>query len=146
VAERGQGLPDLDRLPYFPERAQAVLGDADLVVLAGTLEPVSYFGYEGISAELAPVGSCWPLSRPGENSQQALIDLAEELAAPQVTVAQREHARVPSGALPPAAVGAILTRYLPEHGIVSVEGGTCGYPFFTASCAAAPHTTLTNTG
>lgn len=146
VAERGQGLPDLDRLPYFPERAQAVLRDADIVVLAGALEPVSYFGYEGIPAELAPTGACWVLSEPGENSQRALIDLAAAVGAPPVRVARRAAAGRPSGSLTPAAVGAVVTQQLPEGAIVSVEGGTCGYPFFTASRAAARHTTLTNTG
>jgi acetolactate synthase-1/2/3 large subunit len=29
---------------------------------------------------------------------------------------------------------------------VSVEGGTSGYPFYTAGASAAPHTVLTNTG
>jgi acetolactate synthase-1/2/3 large subunit len=35
---------------------------------------------------------------------------------------------------------------LPAQAIVSVEGGTCGYPFYAASAAAARHTALTNTG
>jgi acetolactate synthase-1/2/3 large subunit len=39
-----------------------------------------------------------------------------------------------------------LASWLPEDAIVSVEGGTCGYPFYTASAGAAPHTMLTNTG
>jgi acetolactate synthase-1/2/3 large subunit len=43
-------------------------------------------------------------------------------------------------------VGATVAALLPEGAIVSVEGGTCGYPFFTASAGAAAHTSLTNTG
>jgi acetolactate synthase-1/2/3 large subunit len=39
-----------------------------------------------------------------------------------------------------------VASWLPENAIVSVEGGTCGYPFYTASAGAAPHTVLTNTG
>jgi acetolactate synthase-1/2/3 large subunit len=35
---------------------------------------------------------------------------------------------------------------LPENAIVSVEGGTSGYPFYTASAASPAHTVLTNTG
>jgi acetolactate synthase I/II/III large subunit len=52
----------------------------------------------------------------------------------------------PSGPLTPPKVAAALARALPHDAIVSVEGGTCGYPFYTASAAAAAHTTLTNTG
>ncbi len=48
VARRTRaGLPDFDRLPYFPEPARAVLDLADIVVLVGALRPITYFGYEG---------------------------------------------------------------------------------------------------
>ena len=39
-----------------------------------------------------------------------------------------------------------MSNALPRHAIVSVEGGTCGYPFVTASSRAEHHTILTNTG
>ena len=46
----------------------------------------------------------------------------------------------------PQSVGQVLAAALPDDCIVSVEGGTCGYPFFTASAGAARHRVLTNTG
>jgi len=147
VAERGGGLPDVDRLPYFPEAAQKALADADLVLLAGAREPVSYFGYEGIPALLAPPGSVRTLARPGEDGAAALADLAEALGAPPARAAAVDPITAPqSGELTPQAVGAVLAAHLPDGAIVSVEGGTCGYPFFTASARAARHTTTTNTG
>jgi len=147
VAERGGGLPDLDRLPYFPEAARAALADADLVLLAGALEPVSYFGYEGIPALLAPPGSVVRLAEPGQDSQSALEDLAAALGAAPATAHRSAAPVLPEdGVLTPRSVGATLTALLPDGAIVSVEGGTCGYPFFTASAAAARHTTMTNTG
>ncbi|MEW2116116.1 acetolactate synthase large subunit [Streptomyces sp. NPDC005474] len=147
AAERGGGLPDLDRLPYFPEVAVEALAGAQLVVLAGALEPVSYFGYEGIPSLLAPPGTVEVLSAPEEDGALALEVLADTLGAPEParrTVQSDEP--LPDGALTPGAVGRIVAGLLPEHAIVSVEGGTCGYPFFTASSRAARHTTLTNTG
>ncbi|MER6414342.1 acetolactate synthase large subunit [Streptomyces humidus] len=149
TAERGGGLPGLDRLPYFPETAIKALAGARTVVLAGALEPVSYFGYEGIPSLLAPPGSVEVLAAPGDDVVQALEDLADALGAPVLThgrAAAPGGAHLPEGPLTPGTVGRIVTALLPEGAIVSVEGGTCGYPFFTASADALRHTALTNTG
>ncbi|MGP4006863.1 acetolactate synthase large subunit [Streptomyces sp. 4N124] len=148
AAERGGGLPDLDRLPYFPEKAIEALAEAQLVVLAGALEPVSYFGYEGVPSLLAPHGTVEVLGTPEEDAARALEVLAAALGAPEpAPQPPRPYDEgLPDGALTPQSVGRIVSAMLPEHAIVSVEGGTCGYPFFTASSRAARHTALTNTG
>jgi acetolactate synthase I/II/III large subunit len=144
--ERGGGLPDIDRLPYFPEAALAVLKDA-VVVLAGAIAPVAYFGYEGLPSELAPPESLVTLAVPGEAADQALERLAELLDAPTLpSAAARQPYSVPDGPLSPQAIGRLLSNALPPDAIVSVEGGTCGYPFVTASAQAEHHTILTNTG
>jgi acetolactate synthase-1/2/3 large subunit len=143
--ERGGGLPDIDRLPYFPEAAIAALKDA-VVVLAGAIAPVAYFGYEGLPSELAPAGSLATLAGPGEAADQALERLAELLDAPPLAVPPRTPHEVPDGPLSPQAIGRLLSNALPPGAIVSVEGGTCGYPFVTASAQAEHHTILTNTG
>jgi acetolactate synthase-1/2/3 large subunit len=144
--ERGGGLPDIDRLPYFPEAALAVLKDA-VVVLAGAIAPVAYFGYEGLPSELAPPESLVTLAVPGEAADEALERLAELLDAPALPAAlARQPYSVPDGPLSPQAIGRLLSNALPHDAIVSVEGGTCGYPFVTASAQAEHHTILTNTG
>ncbi|MFI0370586.1 acetolactate synthase large subunit [Actinomadura sp. 1N219] len=146
-AERGGGLPDADRLPYFPEIAARALAGADAVVLAGAAEPVAYFGYEGVPSLLAPEGTVVRLSAPGEDGTAALSDLAAALDARPVP-ARNEPANdaLPTGPLDGPNVGRIVAGLLPENAIVSVEGGTCGYPFVTASASAPRHTVLTNTG
>lgn len=144
--ERGGGLPDIDRLPYFPEAALAVMKDA-VVVLAGAIAPVAYFGYEGLPSELAPPESLVTLAVPGEVADMALERLAEMLDAPPLpAVAACQTYSVPDGPLSPQAIGRLLSNALPRDAIVSVEGGTCGYPFVTASAQAEHHTILTNTG
>jgi acetolactate synthase-1/2/3 large subunit len=144
--ERGGGLPDIDRLPYFPESALAALKDA-VVVLAGAIAPVAYFGYEGLPSELAPPGSLRTLALPGEAADEALERLAEQLAAPPLPLAAAPATyAVADGPLSPQAIGRLLANALPNGAIVSVEGGTCGYPFVTASAQAERHTILTNTG
>ncbi|HEX7688275.1 MAG TPA: acetolactate synthase large subunit [Burkholderiaceae bacterium] len=144
--ERGGGLPDIDRLPYFPETAIQALEGA-VVVLAGAIAPVAYFGYEGLPSELAPAESLHSLAQPGEPADEALERLANALGAPRIVpgTMPAQHI-VPAGELTPSAVGRIVANALTEGAIVSVEGGTCGYPFVTASASAARHTILTNTG
>lgn len=149
-AERGGGLPDFDRLPYFPEPARAVLDPADVVVLAGALPPVTYFGYPGQPSRMVDDSRLLTLCGPGDDAAAALEALADELGAPPLP-AVAPQGPVAGGtpadaALTPALVGALLARALPAQAVVSVEGGTCGYPFYAASAAAARHTALTNTG
>jgi len=144
--ERGGGLPDIDRLPYFPEVAIAALA-GKRVVLVGCADPVAYFGYAGIASRLAPEECQHRLSHLDEDSERALLDLAEALGA-------TEDGPPPAAPVLPQAgepltgttVGATVAALLPEGAVVSVEGGTCGYPFFTASPGAVAHTALTNTG
>jgi acetolactate synthase-1/2/3 large subunit len=144
--ERGGGLPDIDRLPYFPEAAIQALEGA-VVVLAGAIAPVAYFGYEGLPSELAPPASLHVLAQPGDPADEALERLADALDAPRIVAgAPPSRHAVPAGELTPSAIGRIVANALPQGAIVSVEGGTCGYPFVTASASAARHTILTNTG
>ena len=149
-AERGGGLPDIDRLPYFPEYAVAALKEADAVVVAGADKPIAYFGYEGIPSELAPPHAVVELSGPGGDAEDALLRLAELISG---TTSSETSVSITPPELPAAdqpltgpSVGATVAACLPEDAIVSVEGGTCGYPFYTASAGAAAHTVLTNTG
>ena len=86
------------------------------------------------------------LSQPGEDAATRLEALAEALAAPAYVAPQVPMPERPTGELTPQKIAAVLARELPDQAIVSVEGGTCGYPFYAASAAARVHTTLTNTG
>ncbi|NUR60345.1 MAG: acetolactate synthase large subunit [Catenulispora sp.] len=150
VAERGAGLPAIDRLPYFPEAAIAALGDRDLVVIAGAEEPVAYFGYAGLPSRLARPETLRSLARPGEDAEEALLELADLLGAAEpadsITAPKAGGLPDPDAPLTGATVGQTVAACLPEDAIVSVEGGTCGYPFYTASAGASAHTALTNTG
>ncbi|MGH3166676.1 MAG: acetolactate synthase large subunit [Trebonia sp.] len=148
-AERGGGLPAIDRLPYFPEAAAAALNDASIVITAGAAEPVTYFGYEGVPSTLARPGTLLNLAGPRDDAEHALQYLAELIAGPDVPDVQPPAAvpvPPPDTPLSGPVAGAAIAGCLPEHAIVSVEGGTCGYPFYTASAASAPHTVMTNTG
>jgi acetolactate synthase-1/2/3 large subunit len=146
-AERGSGLPDIDRLPYFPETAAKVLHDADAVVVAGAEEPIAYFGYEGIPSVLTRPGTLVQLAGPREDAEEALLELADLIggttpATPVATIAAPDDDQPLTG----QTIGQTVAACLPDWAIVSVEGSTSGYPFYTASASAAAHTVLTNTG
>lgn len=148
AVERGRGLPDLPRLAYRPEAATAELADADLVVLAGAREPISYFGYPGVPARLTPASSVVELCTPEQDTDLALRQLAEELGVAGAIPPAPVVSALPEvdGPLDPEVVAAVLARGLPGGSIVSVEGGTCGYPFARLAGSAARHTMITNTG
>lgn len=145
-AERGQGLPSFDRLPYFPEPARKVLDDADLVVLVGALPPITYFGYVGHPSALVAPERLLTISLPGRPAAGRVEELADALGAAAYATPQHALPALPEGELTPQKIAAVLARELPERAIVSVEGGTCGYPFYAVSDAARAHTVLTNTG
>lgn len=145
-SERGQGLPAFGRLPYFPEPARDVLDRADLVVLIGASAPITYFGYAGHPSALVETERLLVLSRPGEAVVTQLEQLADALQAPAYRAKSVALPEVAPGPLTPVSISAALACTLPKGAIVSVEGGTCGYPFYAVSAAAETHTTLTNTG
>ena len=145
-SERGQGLPAFDRLPYFPEPAREVLDPAELVVLVGALPPVTYFGYEGHPSLLVPAERLLTLAAVGEDAASRLEQLADMLGAAEAAMPPAVLSPPEEGPLNPTRIALALANELPERAIVSVEGGTCGYPFYAVSGAARRHTTLTNTG
>jgi acetolactate synthase-1/2/3 large subunit len=151
--ERGAGLPRVERIPYFPERATACLSGLATLVLAGAPEPVTFFGYPGQPSRLTPAGcKVEVLASPEEDVEAALDDLDAALDArdapavgPAVAVAGSPPA-VPDGALDAARVGALLARLQPEGAIVVDESATTGLGYFHPSAASPRHTLLTLTG
>jgi acetolactate synthase-1/2/3 large subunit len=147
VSHRGGGLPDLDRLPYFPEVAIDVLDQYDEVICAGVPEPISYFGYEGLPSRLAEQDRLVMLAEVGHDVVGAMEALADLVSAPAFTdIKGTLELPVADAELTPQSIGQVVSAGLPHNCIVSVEGGTCGYPFFTASAYAEKHRVITNTG
>ncbi|HEY6001764.1 MAG TPA: acetolactate synthase large subunit, partial [Anaeromyxobacter sp.] len=150
--ERGPGLPAVERIPYFPERAAAALAGLRTLVLAGAPEPVAFFGYPGQPSRFAPAGcEILTLASPVEDVEAALDDLADALGAPpgaSLPAVARAAAEPsgPEGALTPAAASALLALMQPEGAIVVDESATTGLGYFRPSAASPRHTLLTLTG
>ena len=147
--ERGAGLPAVERIPYFPERAAAALAGLRTLVLAGAPEPVAFFGYPGQPSRFAPDGCAIPtLASPEEDVEGALDDLAAALGAPRRAAppSPAPSPPAPDGPLTPAAASAILAELQPEGAIVVDESATTGLGWFRPSAASPRHTLLTVTG
>ena len=147
--ERGAGLPVLERIPYFPDQALAKLSGAAFLILAGTTEPVAFFGYPGQPSRLVPAG-CTPhvLASPEADAAAALEELAAHLGA-----GTSEHAAgaaprpsKPQGALTPRTLGEAIAAVQPEGAIVIDDAATSGPPYFLASTGCPRSTYLQITG
>ncbi len=146
--ERGRHLPSIQKLPYFPEQAIQALGGVETLLLAGSLEPVAFFGYEGLPSRLAPADSALRLAEPGEDVEGSLEALADALGAAPWDAPEVAPTRLPDAAeaLNPAVVGSVLAGCLPKDAIVVDEAATTGLPFYPASAGAPRHTVIGLTG
>jgi acetolactate synthase-1/2/3 large subunit len=146
--ERGAGIADFPRLPYFPEQARATLAGVERLVLAGARSPVAFFGYPDQPSRLAPEGcELTTLCGAQDDAAAALEALADALGAPPAApVAERPRPEPAGGALDPGALGRTLAALQPEGAIVVDEAATSGLAWAAHAAGAPPHTVLALTG
>jgi acetolactate synthase-1/2/3 large subunit len=147
--ERGAGRVPVERLPYRPEPAIALLQGTRTLILVGTQAPIAFFAYPGQPSELTPPG-CEPivLAHPHEDGTAALEALAEAIGARRLgaVTQHRPPALPPDRALDPEAVMRIVAHLLPENAIISDESLTAGFPHYGLLEPAAPHDHLNLSG
>ena len=146
---RGVGRVPTERLAYFGEAATEQLAGIDLLVLAGTKAPVSFFAYPDKPSVLAPeVATQCTLVDRGSDALDALKRLADTLGAPAAPEVVTDHADYPlgDGAIDANELGKVIANRLPEHAIVCDEGATNGLGAFLLTANAPPHDWLTLTG
>ncbi len=138
---RGVGIPAVERIPYFPEAAQALLAGFERLVLVETRPPVSFFGYPGVRSSLTPVGCAfYVLASEEQDGAAALEWLAQELGAPAAVAADPPRPALPRGEpLTAAAVGRTAGALLPEGAIVSDESVSSNAEIWPHLAGAAPH-------
>ena len=146
---RGVGRVSTERLAYFGEAATEQLAGIDLLVLAGTKAPVSFFAYPGKPSVLAPETAiqCTLVDRDSD-ALDALKRLADYLDAPATPEVVTDHADYPlgDGAIDANELGKVIANRLPEQAILCDEGATNGLGAFLLTANAAPHDWLTLTG
>jgi len=123
--ERGAGKFAPQRVPYFPEPAEAALAGLKHLILVESLPPVSFFGYPGRRSTLAPEDcSMHVLAATDENGTAALEALVEECGVGSAMILAQETPRteLPKGAdLTLDTIGRVLAAEMPEDSIISDE-------------------------
>jgi len=148
--ERGAGRVQLARVPYVIEQATKMFEATTELVLAGAQAPVAFFAYPNKPSLMAP-DSCrvTQLAAVEEDIEAALEAVAVELGAlnmPPARVAQAARPPLPSGAITPEGIGAVLGALLPENAIVVDESVTSGRGFGQPTAGAPPHDWLSIMG
>jgi acetolactate synthase-1/2/3 large subunit len=146
---RGAGAFAPARMQYFGEMALQDLEGVDLMVYAGTTQPVAFFAYPNRPSVLVAEG-CTTVTLAGraEDSVAGLAALADALGAPRDGPKQalKRPDAAPTGKLTPQACGQSVARHLPEGAIVCDDSVTSGGGIAVPSMTAAPHEVLALTG
>jgi acetolactate synthase-1/2/3 large subunit len=148
--EAGAGRVRVDRLPYPVDAATAVLKDVRELVLVGARTPVAFFAYPGKPSVLVQA-SCRVTAFAGiENDLEHALDaLAAELDATGIAparIAALARPPLPTGAITPDGIAAVLASLLPEGSAVIDESVSTGRNFGAFTAHAAPHDWLSIMG
>ncbi len=126
---RGEGLPEVERIPYFAEEIVECLKGLEQIVLVGAPAPVTFFAYPDKPSWVTPEGcDLLTLAEPQDDTVGALAALADALGAhaPGMAV-QRVIPDLPAeAALTPDGMGAIMARFMPDNAILSDDSLTAG--------------------
>ncbi len=148
--ERGAGRVAMPRIPYVVEAAVGMLKDVQQLVLVGSRVPVSFFAYPNKpSVQIAPGCHVTELAAVNADLEGTLLALAEELGATRTApaaIANGARPALPTGALNPEGIAAVLGALMPEQAIVVDESVTTGRGFAKFTENAAPHDWLSVMG
>jgi acetolactate synthase-1/2/3 large subunit len=141
--ECGAGRVRVDRLPYVVDHALAAMKGTRQLVLAGAKVPVSFFAYPGKPSVQMPEDCvATTLASAADDLEGALEALASEvgaLATPPAPVSELKRPGLPTGAVTPEGIAAVLAALLPENSVVADESITSGRNLGVVMATAAPH-------
>ncbi|HEY2008488.1 MAG TPA: acetolactate synthase large subunit [Rhizomicrobium sp.] len=146
---RGNGLPEVERIPYFAEDIVENLKGLEQIVLVGAPPPVTFFAYAGKPSWVTPEGcELLTMAEPQQDTVGALEMLAEALGA---RAPGRKVVRVipdlPAHAsLDANAMGAIIARLMPDDAILSDDSLTAGMGLHNSLKHGPTHDWLLLTG
>ena len=126
---RGEGLPEVERIPYFAEEIVECLKGLEQIVLVGAFAPVTFFAYPDKPSWVTPEGcELLTLTEPRDDSTAALKALADALGAqaPARVVGWVMPDLPIHAALDADSMGAIMARLMPEDAILSDDSLTAG--------------------
>lgn len=148
--ERGAGRVVVNRVPYPIDIALKVLKPFKRIVLVGARAPIGFFAYPGKPARLTdPDALILTLATAEADLSAALSALCEATGAsktPPAPIAQAHKPDCPTGPITLDTLADVISRAIPEDGIIVDESVTTGRAFFPATKGAPPHTWLNNCG
>ncbi|HPP06449.1 MAG TPA: acetolactate synthase large subunit, partial [Syntrophorhabdaceae bacterium] len=151
--DRGGGLPYVEKIPYFPEEAKKYLEKYELFVIAGTREPVTFFGYEGIDSYLMNKDQQRLYLCEKDHDLYSALDCLDQMlgAFKRKSIRKQKDIKdlksnMPEGRLTPEKLSYIVAALQPEDAIIVDEGLTSFFPYYQMSADAPPHSLLTITG
>jgi acetolactate synthase-1/2/3 large subunit len=145
--ERGEGIPHVERLPYFREAATDKLAAFERLLLVGSRPPVAFFGSPEGSSVLSSADAQLLSTEAAQSPLELLRSMAAllpELPAPRPS--ERTEHESPVGPLTPKAVWAVVNRLMPEGTIVSDESGVSSVGADDAMRGAKRHVWMNLTG
>jgi acetolactate synthase-1/2/3 large subunit len=149
VLQRGAGRVPVGRVPFPVLQAVDLLKDVQRMILVGAKAPVAFFGYPD-RPSIPTQDDCefHPLTALEEDAIDALERLADAVGAKISDAPVQPPVRpdMPSGALDPDKIAAILGNVIPEQAIVVDESVTTGRGFYPLTAGAPPHDWLSNMG
>jgi acetolactate synthase I/II/III large subunit len=150
--DRGAGRAAVTRIPYFPDEGEAVLSPYQTVLLAGTEEPVAFFGYKGGKSYLL-TRSVQKMRIDGErqDAAEALEALADALDAPMnhtnaTVLAGHHRPEAATGKLTAEKACITLAALQPDDAIIVDEGLTSSFAYYPLAATLAPHSFMNITG
>jgi acetolactate synthase-1/2/3 large subunit len=151
--ERGIGLPEVIRIPYFPDPAIDLLSQYEAVVLVGTNEPVTFFGYKGFSSYLLNENQRRvQIASDRQNAAEALECLADALNAPlsanvsKSLFVEPNRPSIPQGELTPEKICLVLAALQPEDAVIVDEGLTTSFSYYPLAAGLPMHSFLSIAG
>ena len=151
--ERGAGLPEVRRIPYFPEDATKMLAPYKTVILADAHDPVSFFAYPGAKGRfLDETEQVLTAGGPGVDAAAVLEKLADFLQTVSAQEAVRETGAsyelpdLPTGDLDAGKACRTIAALQPEGAIIVDEGLTSTMAYFALAAKVRPHAYMTLTG
>jgi acetolactate synthase-1/2/3 large subunit len=146
---RGDGLPEVERIPYFAEDIVETLKGLEQIVLVGAPPPVTFFAYAGKPSWVTPEGcELLTLAGPQQDTVGALEALAEALdaRAPGRKVVRVIPDLPAHAALDANSMGAIIARLMPDDAILSDDSLTAGMGLHNSLRYGPTHDWLLLTG
>jgi acetolactate synthase-1/2/3 large subunit len=151
--EWGGGLPDIARIPYFPEPALTFLHEYETIILVDIKEPVTFFGYPGIDSYLLRKDQKkFSLCTERQNVVEILECLGDYLRTTRHDKNLNRkppkpvNPRLPRGKLTAEKACKILAAIQPEGSIIVDEGITSAIPYYPLTAGSPPHSVLTIAG